>query len=108
MSERVAMVINVRPECRADYLRLHENPDPAVMKAIREANHRDYTIFILGNLLVCTFTYTGDDLDADRARLRANPELQDWMQKTTAMQEQFEIAQKGNWWSVMDEVLHSG
>lgn len=101
------MLIKVRPECRDAYLDLHTNADPVVMQAIRDAHHKDYTIFILGNLLVCTFTYTGDDLDADRAKLRARPELQNWMQKTASMQEQFEIVQDGNWWSVMDEVLHS-
>lgn len=101
------MLIKVRTECRDAYLELHKSADPIVMQAIRDAHHKDYTIFILGNLLVCTFTYTGDDLDADRARLRARPELQNWMQKTAAMQEQFEIVQDGNWWSVMDEVIYS-
>lgn len=107
MSKRVAMVINVKSEYRVEYLKLHENADPAVMQAIREAHHKDYTIFILGELLVCTFTYTGNDLNKDRATLRAKPELQEWMHKTASMQEQFEIAQDGSWWSIMDEVLYS-
>ncbi|MEM5502958.1 L-rhamnose mutarotase [Ahrensia kielensis] len=106
MNRRIAMVINVRPEHREEYLRLHKEPDPIVMQALRDANHVNYTIFNLGNLLVCTFTYTGKDLDADRTRLRQRPDLQDWMQKTANMQEQFEVTQEGNWWSVMDEVLH--
>lgn len=107
MSKRVAMVIHVKPECRQAYLELHQNPDPIVMQALKDAHHKDYTIFILGDLLLATFTYTGNDLEADRSALRARPELQEWMQKTAAMQTQFAVTQEGQWWSVMEEVLHN-
>lgn len=107
MSRHVVMVIRLKPECRDAYLKLHRAPDSVVMQALRDMHHRDYRIHLLGDLLVASFTYTGDDLEGDRALLRARPELQEWMQLTAAMQEQFEVTQEGQWWSVMEEVLHS-
>lgn len=104
---QVAMVIYVKPERREEYLALHANPDPKVMQALKDANHRDYRLYILGELLLATYTYTGVNLEDDRAQLRARPELQAWMQLTAEMQSRFDVRQEGQWWSVMEPVLHN-
>ena len=100
---RIAMTAQLRPEMIDTYLALHRSPDPAIRKALQEEAHRDYRIFRTGTLLVATFEYTGDDLDAQRTRLRARAELADWMARTAECQEPV----NGRIWTLMDEVFRN-
>jgi L-rhamnose mutarotase len=98
---RVMLTARLRPESVETYLALHRNPDPAILAALPAAGHRDYRIFRQGTLLVASFTYAGDDLAGERARLRARPDLQDWMARTAACQE----APDGQVWTEMQEIF---
>lgn len=105
MSQRITMAVRIRPDRRADYIAMHQNPDPAVAPALQNAHHENYCLSILGDLAVATFDYTGSDLDSDRAKLRARPELQDWMKKTAACQTSINNAPDAPVWTMMSQIF---
>jgi L-rhamnose mutarotase len=57
---RLAQTIRLRPERRAEYLRLHAAVWPGVEAALRTANIRNYSIFLRGDTLFAYFEYWGD------------------------------------------------
>jgi L-rhamnose mutarotase len=67
--QRFGMLIRLRPERREEYLRLHSAVWPAVEKTMLDANMRNFTIFLHGDLLFGYYEYVGDDHDADQARI---------------------------------------
>lgn len=107
MSRRIAMIVRLMPEHRETYLHMHRNPDPRVLEALSRAHHTDYRIFLHGEVLVATYDYDGVDLEADRAALRADPALQEWMAKTAACQQKFYPTPNGPLWTMMDEIFHN-
>ena len=101
ISRRIMLTAQLRPDMVEAYCALHRSPDPAIVEALPAAGHRDYRIFRSGTLLVASFDYAGNDLAAERTRLRARPDLQDWMARTAACQE----APDGRIWTEMDEIF---
>jgi L-rhamnose mutarotase len=95
------MTARLKPDGVAAYLALHRAPDPTVLAALPAAGHRDYRIFRQGTLLVASFDYAGDDLAAERASLRARPDLAGWMARTAACQE----SEDGRVWTEMEEIF---
>jgi len=103
---RVGQVIRVRAESIEAYEVLHADPWPGVLAALRAANIHNYSIFRHGDLLFAYFEYTGDDLEADLARIAADPTTQAWWRLTDAMQVPFEERAPGSWWLDLPEVFH--
>ena len=70
----------VRRERIAEYRALHEAIWPDYAALVRAAGLGDFTIHLdeARALLFMRFTYTGDDLDGDLARLDAHPRAQAW------------------------------
>jgi L-rhamnose mutarotase len=103
---RVGQVIGVRPESAEEYERIHAQVWPDVLKAIRRANIRNYSIFRHGTRLFAYFEYVGDDYDSDIAGMAADPVVQDWWRLTDAMQEP--LPDRGeSWWTTIPEVFHT-
>ena len=48
---------------------------PSVERMLLDANIRNFTIFLHGDLLFGYYEYIGDDHDADQARIAADPEI---------------------------------
>lgn len=105
MSERITMAVKILPDRRDDYIAMHQNPDPAVAPALKEAHHENYCLSILDDLAVATFDYTGSDIDADRAKLRARPELQNWMAKTAVCQISMSEVPDAPVWTMMSRIF---
>jgi L-rhamnose mutarotase len=103
---RYANVIRLRPEHRDTYLRLHAAVWPGVEETLRAANFRNYTIFLFGDLLFGYYEYDGDDLEADLARIAADPQTQQWWTLTDPCQESIAEAGSGQWWAPMQEIWH--
>jgi L-rhamnose mutarotase len=103
---RFAQVVNVKPEMREEYLRLHAQVWPQVENTIRGCNITNYTIFIHGALLVGYFEYSGDDFEQDMARMAADPVTQEWWSFTDPCQEPVPDARAGELWSTATEVWH--
>ncbi len=60
---------------------------PEVLKMITACNIRNYSIFHKDDLLFAYMEYTGDDFEADMAKMAADPKTQEW-------------------WADMNEVFH--
>lgn len=75
---RIALLGKLKHEKIEEYCELHAHPWPSIMKAIREANIRNYSIYLHGDYVFSYFEYVGTDYDADMKRHAADPEVQRW------------------------------
>jgi L-rhamnose mutarotase len=103
---RYGMVTKVRPEKLDEYKRLHADPWPGVLDMIRQCNIRNYSIYHKDGYLFSYFEYTGDDFEADMAKMAADPTTQKWWDLCEPCQEPLETRAEGEWWAEMDEVFH--
>jgi len=109
--ERYGQVIGVKPDKIEEYKRLHADVWPAVLKQIEECNIRNYSIY-LGEVekgkwyLFATFEYTGEDFEADMAKMAADPTTQKWWALCEPCQQPVPTREEGEWWHTMDEVFH--
>lgn len=103
-ARNVVMIARLRPEARQKYLSLHRNPDPRIVEALRRRHHRNYSLYLGDDLLVASFTYYGEDLDRDRAELRAEPQLGDWFARTAECQVVPQLPD--TIWTRLDRIFH--
>ncbi len=109
---RYGMVIGLKPEHAAEYTRLHAAVWPDVLKTIRECHIRNYSIYLHRAgpdqyLLFSYFEYTGDDFDADMARMAADPVTQEWWRLCKPCQQPVATRAEGEWWANLEEVFHT-
>ena len=110
--ERYGMVIGVKPEKIEYYKKIHAAAWPGVLAKIRKCNIRNYSIYLREiekgqYLLFSYFEYTGDDFDADMARMAADPETRRWWAETDPCQSPIPTRGAKEFWSRMDEVFHT-
>jgi L-rhamnose mutarotase len=109
--QRYGSVIGLRAEKLAEYKKLHAAVWPEVAKAIRQANIRNYSIFLrkLDNgsyYLFAYFEYVGDDFRRDMAKMGQNPHVKKWWTFTDPCQMPLPDRAEGQWWASMEEVFH--
>ena len=108
---RYGSVIGLKPEKLEEYKELHANVWPDVLKKIKECNIRNYSIY-LGELeedkyyLFGYFEYTGDDFEADMAKMAADATTQKWWTFCEPCQSPIPTRKEGEWWADMEEVFH--
>jgi L-rhamnose mutarotase len=102
---RVASVIRLRPEKEAEYRALHAQVWPGVLGALRAAHVTNYSIFLRDGLLFSYLEYTGDDYDADMARVAADETTRRWWQLTDPCQQPLDTTAGGEWWAPAEEVF---
>jgi len=108
---RYGSVIELRPEKLEEYKELHADVWPGVLKKIKECNIRNYSIY-LGELekdkyyLFGYFEYTGDDFEADMAKMAADATTQKWWTFCEPCQSPIPTRKEGEWWADMEEVFH--
>jgi L-rhamnose mutarotase len=103
--QRIAMVINVKPEKLAEYKRLHAAAWPEVLDALRRAHVRNYSIFLKDHTLFGYLEYHGSDWDADMAQVAADPATKRWWALTDPCQEPWPTRTAGEWWARMQSVF---
>jgi len=103
---RFGWLIQVKAEKLDEYKRLHANPWPEVDSMLRECNIQNYSIYYRDGLLFSYLEYTGDDFDADMAKMAADSMTNRWWALTDPCQEPVESAGEGIWWADMEEVYH--
>jgi len=104
---RFGQVIRVKPEKLNYYRELHSNPWPCVLEKIRECNIRNYSIYLYGkHTLFAYFEYTGEDFNADMARMADDPCTQAWWMETDPCQERMN-PESEEWWLSMEELFHT-
>ena len=104
--KRYGMVIRIRPEKLDEYKTYHAKVWPEVLDMIKQCNIRNYSIYHKDGYLFSYFEYTGDDFDADMAKMAAHSKTQEWWEITEPMQEPLETRKDGEWWAEMEEVFH--
>lgn len=105
-ARRFGMAARMVPEKREEYLELHRAVWPAVEDTIRVCGIRNFSIFVLGEVLFGYYEYIGDDYDADQARMAADPSTQEWWMLTAPCQLPFEPGSSAANWQELDEAWH--
>ena len=104
--KRYGQLIGVKPEKLEEYVRYHAAVWPEILDMIGQCNMHNYSIFHKDGMLFAYFEYTGDDLEADMARMAADPKTQEWWEIMMPMQEPLQTRAEGEWWADMQEVFH--
>jgi L-rhamnose mutarotase len=103
---RLGAVVRLRPEKAEEYERLHADVPAEVLSMLRAAHLRNYSIFRRGDLPFGYMEYTGTDLDADLARIAADPPAtRRWWQLTDPCQQPMPGAAIGELWSDLDQIF---
>jgi L-rhamnose mutarotase len=105
--KRYGLVLRVRPEKEQEYRRYHEAVWPEILDIIRNANIRNYSIYLKDHYLFAYYEYVGDDHAADMAKLAAEPKMREWWDVMEPMQDPLPTRKKGEWWAEMEEVFHT-
>jgi L-rhamnose mutarotase len=108
---RYAWVTGLKPDKAEYYQKLHANPWPGVMKQIKAAHIRNYSIYLREidgkPYLFSYLEYTGQDFAADMKKMAGDPETQRWWKETDPCQSPLpEAAAKGKIWADAKEVFH--
>ena len=104
--KRFGQVIGVRPEHFEEYKKYHSAVWPEVLAMIKKCNIQNYTIFYKDNMLYAYFEYTGNNFEADMARMAADSKTQEWWSVMEPMQDPVSTRKPGEWWANMEEVFH--
>jgi L-rhamnose mutarotase len=109
--KRCGWVIGVKDEKIAEYKRLHADVWPGVLGMIKQCHIEKYSIYLRKledgrTYLFSYLEYTGNDFDADMARMAADPTTQKWWDVCKPCQEPLSDRAEGEWWSDMEEVFH--
>ena len=75
---RFGQLGKLKPEKVDEYVALHAEPWPGVLKTITECNLRNYSIYRHGLEVFAYFEYVGEDYDADMAKMAECPVTQEW------------------------------
>jgi L-rhamnose mutarotase len=106
--QRMGMIVGLKPEKIAEYKALHAAVWAEILALISECNITNYSIFLKEpeNLLFGYWEYTGDDFDADMAKMAAHPKNKEWWAVCMPQQQPLETRKPGEWWAMMEEVFH--
>ena len=100
-TRRMGQVIELRPECKAEYLRVHASGHPGVRDLLSKHGLRNFSIFLQevhGKLLLFLYgEYVGSDADfaRDMAALAAEPRDVAWHEQCDPMQ--ISLQATGGW-----------
>lgn len=104
--KRVSSVIGLPAENVAEYERLHADVWPDVLDRLSASHVTNYSIFRHGELLVSYLEYTGDDYDADMAKIADDPATQRWWELCMPLQRPVDGRAEGEWWKELPELFH--
>jgi L-rhamnose mutarotase len=81
---KYAWVWNIKPECIEEYVQMHLNPWPEIMKAHSEAGFKNYSIFQNGTQFIYVFECDIDPNEAF-AKVVKDPDCARWNAITSKM-----------------------
>lgn len=108
--KRLGMITGLKPEKVEEYLKLHRDVWPDVLAKLSDCNVTNYSIYHQKlddgrHLLFSYFEYTGDDYEADMARMAEDPKTQEWWAICTPCQAPVADAELGGAWVEMPEIF---
>ena len=108
--QRFGQVIGLKRDKQVIYDMLHAHPWKPLNRMIKECNIRNYSIYeteLDGKLyLFAYFEYTGNDFEADMARMAKDKVTQEWWKLTDPCQIRLPGTPKGEQWKKIPEVYH--
>ena len=96
---RFGQIGKLKPEKIEEYIELHANTWPGVLKTITECNLKNYSIFIQGDLLFSYYEYVGEDYEA------ADPVTQDWWKCTHPCFEKYAVDPGSEFYHDMKQIF---
>ena len=108
-AKRVGMVIKIKPEFIEEYKKLHAHDNPGVRDLLSEANMLNFSIFLHqlddGNWYEFGYyEYTGEDFEADMAKLSKHPRNIEWLEICDPMQVPLEGF---DGWAEMEQIYYN-
>lgn len=79
---RFGQVGRLKADKIEEYIELHKQVWPDVLKMIKECNLQNYSIFIKDDIVFAYFEYTGSDYAADMEKMAADSVTQEWWSYT--------------------------
>jgi len=104
--KRYGQIIDLKPDRKEEYVKLHSEVWPGVLKRITKCNIRNYSIYLKDLTLFSYFEYVGEDFDGDMATMAADPEIQKWWDVCKPCMLPMENRAEGEWWADMEEIFH--
>ena len=104
--KRFGSVIKIKAHRQEEYKACHASVPPAVLATIKDCNIQNYSIYCKDGFLFSYFEYTGEDYDADMAKMAEDPATQEWWDYVKPMQIPLESRGDGEWWASMEECFH--
>lgn len=108
--QRFGSVIGLKADKKDYYNKLHAEPWPEINSMIKKCNIQNYSIYEVeldGKLyLFSYFEYTGDDFEADMAKMAADPKMCQWWAETDPCQIRLPGTPEGEQWLKIPEVYH--
>lgn len=104
--KRYGQICELKPDRKEEYVKLHAEVWPAVLKSITDCNIRNYSIYLKDLSLFSYFEYVGEDFEADMAKMAADPEVQKWWDVCKPCMLPIDSRAEGEWWADMEEIFH--
>jgi len=104
--KRFGQIIGVDPQMLDKYKEHHAAVWPEVLEMIKKCNISNYSIYHKDGMLFAYFEYTGNNFDADMAKMAADPKTNEWWDVMNPMQKPLDTRKEGEWWANMEEVFH--
>ena len=104
--KRIGMMIGIKADKIEKYKKLHDKVWPEVLENLTELNCKNYSIYLLNNVLFGYMEYHGDNYERDMKLMAKNLKVQEWWSLCGPCQIPFANRKKGEWWSIMEEVFH--
>lgn len=106
MNRRFVQIIRLKPEGAKEYIQLHAQVWPAVLRKIKECHLSNYSIFEKDNFLVAYFEYNGSDFEADMLTMAQDEITQKWWDLVKPLMEPVENRKPGEFWADMEEIFY--
>jgi L-rhamnose mutarotase len=88
-----------------EYRRLHADAWPGVLKTITECHLQNYSIFLYGDFVFAYFEYTGENYEADMAKMAEDTITQDWWTHTKPCFERYGADPKSEFYCDMEQIF---
>ncbi len=111
MKKFFGQIGRIKPECIEEYCRLHEvdvytEKWAGVLQLIRDCNIQNYNIFIEDDVVFGYYEYTGEDYEADMAKMAADPLNQEWWSHTRPCFTKYKADSPEAFYTDMKQIFH--
>lgn len=105
--QRMAQVIYLKDTAKREYIEIHKNVWPEILKILADANIRNYSIFLREpeNLLIAYWEYHGTNFEDDHAILSGHPKMREWWAITDPMQTKLSSCNNNEQWAAARQLF---